>query len=363
MNTQLMAFLAAFVVTALATPICIKIAPLIGAMDVPKDKRRVHKKPVPRFGGTAIFLGVLTSMLWVKPLNTQLLGIYGACALILLIGIYDDIKGMAAKVKLAGQVLCAIVLWFSTLRFSGMANFLPIGPEYIVFPSWLSLIVTVFWIVAIINTINLIDGLDGLAGGISLIASLSIAYIAACTGRHITAVVILAVAGACLGFLLYNFNPAKIFMGDSGSMLLGLLLASVSLLGDTPTKSVTLFSAIVPMMLLALPIFDTSFAIIRRTVNHRPIFEADKGHIHHRIMAMGFGQRRTVLTLYAISTTMGIAGILWTVKMKAVALALAFVAALLIFIFLGIGIDENDKIAMQQQETMKAAEAAGKEEH
>ena len=355
MKTQLLALFTALAVTALATPVCIKIAPLIGAMDVPKDQRRVHKRPVPRFGGIAIYLGVLSSLLWVRPLNTQFLGMFAAAALIMVIGIFDDIKGMPAKVKLVGQMVCAVVLWFSTLRFSGMANLLPFGPEYIFFPRWLSLIVTVFWFVAIINTVNLIDGLDGLAGGISLIASLCIAYIAYVTGRPATVLMILAVAGACFGFLIYNFNPAKIFMGDSGSMLLGLLLASISLLGDTPTKSVTLFAAIVPMMLLALPIFDTLFAIVRRTVNHRPIFEADKGHIHHRIMAMGFGQRRTVLTLYAISAIMGIAGILWTLKAKGLALALAFVGALLVFIFLGIGIDENDKISRLEKENMQAS--------
>ncbi|MBQ4233310.1 MAG: undecaprenyl/decaprenyl-phosphate alpha-N-acetylglucosaminyl 1-phosphate transferase, partial [Firmicutes bacterium] len=223
---------------------------------------------------------------------------------------------------------------------------------YIVFPVWLSMAVTVFWIVAIINTINLIDGLDGLAAGVVLIACLSIAYIADYTDRPDTCIIILAVAGACAGFLFYNFNPARIFMGDSGSMLLGLLLASVSLVGDTPTKSVTLFSATVPVMLLILPIFDTSFAIVRRTVKHRPIFEADKGHLHHRIMAMGFGQRRTVLVLYSISGIMAVAGILWTMRMKGQALVLALIAGVLIFIFLGIGIDENDKIAELEAQMM-----------
>ncbi|MBQ1524269.1 MAG: undecaprenyl/decaprenyl-phosphate alpha-N-acetylglucosaminyl 1-phosphate transferase [Firmicutes bacterium] len=352
MSDHLVVFLLAVVVTALATPLCILIAPKIGAMDIPKDKRRVHKKPIPRFGGFAIYLGMLTGFFRLGNMSEQMLGIIGAATLIMIIGIVDDIKGVPAKIKLVGQIICAVLLWFSTLRFSGMANFFSFGPDYIVFPVWLSMAVTVFWIVAIINTINLIDGLDGLAAGVVLIACLSIAYIADYTDRPDTCIIILAVAGACAGFLFYNFNPARIFMGDSGSMLLGLLLASVSLVGDTPTKSVTLFSATVPVMLLILPIFDTSFAIVRRTVKHRPIFEADKGHLHHRIMAMGFGQRRTVLVLYSISGIMAVAGILWTMRMKGQALVLALIAGVLIFIFLGIGIDENDKIAELEAQMM-----------
>ena len=352
MSDHLVVFLLAVVVTALATPLCILIAPKIGAMDIPKDKRRVHKKPIPRFGGFAIYLGMLTGFFRLGNMSEQMLGIIGAATLIMIIGIVDDIKGVPAKIKLVGQIICAVLLWFSTLRFSGMANFFSFGPDYIVFPVWLSMAVTVFWIVAIINTINLIDGLDGLAAGVVLIACLSIAYIADYTDRPDTCIIILAVAGACAGFLFYNFNPARIFMGDSGSMLLGLLLASVSLVGDTPTKSVTLFSATVPVMLLILPIFDTSFAIVRRTVKHRPIFEADKGHLHHRIMAMGFGQRRTVLVLYSISGIMAVAGILWTMRMKGQALVLALIAGVLIFIFLGIGIDENDEIAELEAQMM-----------
>ncbi len=352
MSDHLVVYLLAVIVTALVTPLCILIAPRIGAMDIPKDKRRIHKKPMPRFGGVALFLGFLTAFCWFDQISEQQAGIIAAAAVIMIIGIVDDIKGVPAKIKLLGQIACAVLLWFATLRFSGMANFFPIGPDYIVFPVWLSMMVTVFWIVAIINTINLMDGLDGLAAGIVLIASLSIAYISNYTERDVNCIMILAVAGACTGFLFYNFNPAKIFMGDSGSMLLGLLLASVSLVGDTPTKSVTLFSATVPVILLVLPIFDTSFAILRRTVKHRPIFEADKGHLHHRIMAMGFGQRRTVLVLYSISGIMAMAGILWTMKMKGQALILALIAGVLIFIFLGIGIDENDKIAELEAEMM-----------
>ena len=356
-------FLVSMLVTALATWPVIKAAPLIGAMDIPKDDRRMHTRPVPRCGGIAIYLGILYSFIKLWPLDSQLMGILLAATLMMLIGLIDDIKGLRAKVKLAGQILCALILWVYSLQIRGMANFFPIGPSYIVFPAWLSLIVTVVWIVGITNTINLIDGLDGLAAGISLISCISVAYVANYTGRVETCTVISSVAGACLGFLLWNFNPAKIFMGDSGALLLGLLLSSVSLVGDTPTKSITLFSVTVPIMILALPIFDTAFAIIRRTVNHRPIMEADKGHLHHRIMAMGFGQRRTVLALYSISAIMGVAGILWTVKMKPEALVLFGIASTLVFIFLGIGIDKNDKIpAMECEHGCTATPAKTPEE-
>ncbi|MCR4804057.1 MAG: undecaprenyl/decaprenyl-phosphate alpha-N-acetylglucosaminyl 1-phosphate transferase, partial [Clostridia bacterium] len=208
----------------------------------------------------------------------------------------------------------------------------------IAFPKAIAFLVTVLWIVGITNTINLIDGLDGLAAGITCIACLSVAYTAYVTNREETCTIILALAGATLGFLLWNFYPAKIFMGDAGSMLLGYLLASVSLIGDKPTKGTTLFATIIPILILALPIFDTAFAIVRRMANHRPIMQADKGHLHHRIMAMGFGQRRTVLALYSISAIMGVAGVMWTIHVRLACAVLTATAGMLIFIFLGIGI-------------------------
>ena len=348
MSMYLKVFLVSLAVTAGLTPVCIKLAPKVGAMDVPKDSRRVHKKPIPRFGGPAIFLGFLSSALLLRPLDTQMLGVYIAGALMLAVGIADDIFDIPARVKLIGQLACGAILWVDSLQIRGMANFLPIGPGYIRFSSGVSLLVTLIWIVAITNCINLMDGLDGLASGIVLIASLSIAYISYHTGREMTLGMILAVAGACLGFLIFNFNPAKIFMGDSGSNLLGLLLASISMIGDAPTKSVTLFSPVMPMIIIAVPIFDTVVAVIRRTTHHRSFFEADKGHLHHRILAMGFGQRRTVLTLYCICAILGVAGILWSMKMKFEALLLIGVAGVLIFIFLGIGIDEDDQIARRE---------------
>ena len=337
MSLPLKAFLTALAAALVLTPAAIKIAPKIGAMDIPKDDRRMHKEPLPRFGGIAMFLGIVLAILLYVPMGSQLMGLLIGAALIFILGLVDDFKNLRARYKLVGQIVCAVVVWIFTLRINGMANFLPFGPVYIPFPDWLSLIVTVFWIVAITNAVNLVDGLDGLAAGITCIACLSSAYLSNFTGRTEAVVMMLAIAGATIGFLVYNFNPAKIIMGDAGALLLGFLLATVSLYGVTPTKSVTLFSAVVPILILFLPIFDTSYAIFRRAVNHRPIMEADKGHLHHRIMALGFGQKRTVLALYSISGIMGIAGVVWTMKMKLEAMILAVIAITLIVCFLGIG--------------------------
>jgi UDP-GlcNAc:undecaprenyl-phosphate GlcNAc-1-phosphate transferase len=338
MNNYLATFLLALFVTAVTTPIAIKVAPKIGAVDVPKDNRRMHKRPIPRFGGVAIYLGMLVGFFRLGEWNEQTLGLLVGATCILVLGFADDIRGLPAKVKLVGQILCAAILYFFTIQIRGMANVLPWGPWYIAFPKVIAFLVTVIWIVGITNTINLIDGLDGLAAGITCISCLSVAYTAYVTAREVTCLLILALAGATLGFLIWNFYPAKIFMGDAGSMLLGYLLASVSLIGDKPTKSTTLFATIIPILILALPIFDTAFAIVRRMAHHKPIMQADKGHLHHRIMAMGFGQRRTVLALYSISAIMGVAGILWTLHVRLACAVLTLTAGMLIVIFLGIGI-------------------------
>lgn len=350
MSNYLFTFLLSMAVTAAATPLAIKFAPKIGAMDVPKDGRRMHKRPIPRFGGAAIYLGVLVGFARVGQLNQQMLGLIAGSACILALGIADDIKNMPARYKLAGQIACAAILYFNTIQIRGMANFFPFGPWYVAFPKVIAFLVTVLWIVAITNTINLIDGLDGLAAGITCISCLAVAYTAYVTGRQEICILILAVAGATLGFLFWNFNPAKIFMGDAGSMLLGYLLASVSLIGDKPTKSVTLFATIIPVIILALPIFDTVFAILRRMKNHKPIMQADKGHLHHRIMAMGFGHRRTVLALYCISAIMGVAGIMWTIHVRLAWFVLSATGAGLIFIFLGIGIEHDPEPGKEDME-------------
>ena len=333
-------FIIALIATAIATPVAIWIAPKIGAMDIPKDNRRVHKTAIPRFGGIAIYCGIITAFIALRPLSVQTRGLLIGASFILVMGIIDDLKDMKPIVKLICQLAAAFILWISDIRIVGFTN--PFTGNFVELPLVLTLIVTLIWIVGITNTINLIDGLDGLAGGITFIASLSVAYTAYYKNMHETLTLVLAIAGACLGFLIYNFHPAKIFMGDAGSQLLGFLMSSVALIGIAPSKSAMLFATIVPVLILALPIFDTTFAIVRRAVNHRPIMQADKGHIHHRIMAMGFGQRRTALALYSISAIMGVSGILWTRNLYIEAAVLACIAIVLVVIFLGIGIVDRD---------------------
>ena len=345
MNQLLLMFLAAFAVSVVCTPLAIKLAPKIGAVDVPKDARRVHTKPMPRFGGMAIFLGTMSVILVFLEKDSQLWGVVLSATLMYLVGVVDDLKGIRAKVKLFGQIACATILYCFSIRISGMGNPLPWGPEMFRFPVILSFLVTVVWVVGVTNAVNLIDGLDGLAAGVCCIASLSIAYTAHLHDRMTTCSIMSALAGACVGFLMFNFNPAKIFMGDSGSLFLGYMLASVSLLGDTPLKSTTVLATLVPICVLALPLFDTTFAILRRLVTHRPIMEADRGHLHHRIMAIGWGQRRTVLILYCISGVMGVAAILFSLDMYVETLALMIIAGTLIFVFLDNEIvEKSDKV-------------------
>ncbi len=341
MNQLLLMFLAAFSVSVLATPLVIRLAPKIGAVDIPKDTRRVHTKPMPRFGGMAIFLGTMFVILLFLPKEEQLWGIVLSSTLMYGIGVADDLRSLPPKVKLLGQIICATILYIFSIRISMMGNPFPVGPSVFQFPMAVSYMATLVWVVGVTNAVNLIDGLDGLAAGVCTIACLSIAYTAYLHERLTTCSIMSALAGACMGFLIFNFNPAKIFMGDSGSLYLGYMLASVSLMGDKPLKSTTVLATIIPICVLALPLFDTAYAILRRLLNHRPIMEADRGHLHHRIMAIGWGQRRTVLTLYCISGVMGVAAILISLDMFIETAALVIIALTLIFIFLDNDIVEN----------------------
>jgi len=360
-------FLTAFGLAILFSPIAIWIAPKVGAVDIPKDNRRMHDKPMPRFGGLAIFIGTTAAIaLFLARDNSKMIGILIGGTLIYLLGVIDDLKGMPAKVKFAGQIAIACVVFGFGIRINFMTNFLSLGEGFTFYSGISSFILTVIWITGITNTINLIDGLDGLAAGVATIASLSIAYAAFATsnqGNNLATLATLAVAGGALGFLPFNAHPAKIFMGDGGSLFLGFMLAVLSIEGAT--KGATVVATIVPVLVLGVPIFDTAFAILRRVINRRPIMEADKGHLHHRIMASGFGQKRAVLMLYGISGTMGVAAVLLSRDLYVETLALLGIAITLIYIFL---IDSNSlqlklnavNIAEEEKRTRK--KNAGKTE-
>ena len=329
-NTLWITFLVALAASSLVTPVAIRLAPKIGAVDIPLDNRRMHTKTMPRFGGLAIFAGSTTAMLIFLKFDPRVVTIVMGGALIYILGVIDDIKHLSAKVKFLGQTFVALIMYVNGIRIEFLTNFLGEGNSQL--GDVLCFIITMVWIVGITNTVNLIDGLDGLAAGTAAIASLCIAYTAYIHGTYLAAGAMLALAGATLGFLPYNFYPAKIFMGDGGSLYLGFMLATLSVLGTV--KSATLVTMIIPVLVLGVPIFDTFFAIFRRFVNKRPIMEADKGHLHHRLMKLGYGQRRATLMLYGITAIMGVAAVLFSRGLYVETLGLTAITFMYIYIFL-----------------------------
>lgn len=289
-------------ISFLITPLVIKIAHRFGAVDIPKDERRMHSKPMPLWGGIAIFTGFFTCMFIFSNISSiKLWGLFIASVVVLITGMVDDVKPLGAKIKLLMQIIAAIILVKAGFEIKYFTDFF--GDDGLIFLGSFGLPISVIWIVGVTNTVNLIDGLDGLAAGISAIAAVTLSYIAILNHQYEAAMITLILAGSSIGFLPYNFNPAKIFMGDAGALFLGLVLAAVSVEGAL--KGATALTVVVPILALGVPIFDTAFAIIRRLINGRPIMEADKGHLHHRFMSIGLGQRKTVLSMYLISALMG----------------------------------------------------------
>jgi UDP-GlcNAc:undecaprenyl-phosphate GlcNAc-1-phosphate transferase len=270
---------------------------------------------------------------FIAPGNQHMKVILTGGALMYVIGLADDLKGIPAKVKFIGQIAVACLVFALGIRINFVTAFFSLDAGYTFFPGFTAFVLTVIWIVGITNTINLIDGLDGLAAGVAVVASFSIAYAGYISSGPLAGPLsMLALAGGALGFLPFNFHPAKIFMGDSGSLFLGFMLAALSIEGAM--KSATVVATIAPVLVLGVPIFDTAFAVIRRVANRKPIMEADKGHLHHRIMAAGFGQKRAVLMLYGISGTMGVAAVLLSRGLLVESVALFCIAAMLIYVFL-----------------------------
>lgn len=302
MQIYIFAFIVALAVAYFITPQVKELAIKVGAMDAP-DARKVHKVPIPRMGGLAIYAGFMVAVLASVHLNRELFGLLLGGTVILIIGIIDDLIQLSAKVKLLGQIMAAIVLVLFDIRIEWLTN--PFGD--MIYVEYLSVPLTILWVVGLTNTVNLIDGLDGLAAGVSTIASITIMMVALQQNFWIVAVLMAALAGSALGFLQHNFNPAEIFMGDTGSMFLGYMLAAVSVLGMV--KSAATIALVVPIVALGLPIMDTAFAIIRRYTSGRPIFKPDKGHLHHRLLAMGLTQKQAVLLMYVISGCLGLSAI------------------------------------------------------
>lgn len=334
---MLFAFVVSFVFTFATTPLVRRFAFKIGAIDVPKDKRRVHKKPTPRIGGLAIIFGFAVAVLCFGELDRALVGTLAGALIIAVLGVIDDCKELDAKLKFVVQIIAAlVVIYLGDVRISIFTNpaFWSENP-YLILPEWASVVITVLWIVFITNAVNFIDGLDGLAAGVSAIMSVSLVFIAARVGEYPIAIVGTALMGSCFGFLPFNFNPAKIFMGDTGSTFLGFMLASLSIQGVF--KSYAVISFVVPLLILGLPLFDASFAMIRRIfTGHSPMM-ADRGHLHHRLIDMGFSQKQTVFILYAISGVLGISAVLLAESgfLRAMLLLICVLVLLLIGSLLG----------------------------
>jgi UDP-GlcNAc:undecaprenyl-phosphate/decaprenyl-phosphate GlcNAc-1-phosphate transferase len=306
MYTYALAFITPLLISFFATPFAKKFAKAVGAIDIPKDNRRIHQAPIPRLGGLAILISSIASVFFFVDLSRDIYAILIGGIIIAISGAIDDIKPMSAKLKLLFQIIAAGVLIYGGIRIEFFRNPFSVG-SYISL-GIMAIPVTLFWVVGITNTVNLIDGMDGLSAGVSAISALSFAVISYLLGDANITILSLVIAGAALGFLPYNFNPASIFMGDTGALYLGFMLSAIAIEGAV--KGAAAVAIVIPILTLGLPVFDTTFAILRRYKNKRPIMEADRGHLHHRLFDLGLSQKRTVIILYIISTIFGLSAII-----------------------------------------------------
>lgn len=351
------AFLLAFITSFVMVPYTIKLAKKVGAIDYPSD-RRVNKRPIPRIGGIAVIIGFLVSAVYLiitmtiegnlvlndsENYQMKLLGFLLGIIVLSVFAYIDDIKTLKPWQKLIGQVLAAVIVYSFGIRIDTI-NEIAIHPV-------LNFILTVGWIVGITNAINLIDGLDGLSSGISLISCISLLIIFATNESPIISIILItALAGAISGFLPFNLNPAKTFIGDVGAQFLGFCLATISILGVA--KTVTLVVLVAPILVLALPIFDTLFAIIRRIIKGKSlkaVFQADKGHLHHRLMRKGFSQKQAVTILYGASATLGMFAVI--LIDDGIWKALSF--ALIVIAIIAIGYKELKNFKNQEIKSIK----------
>ncbi len=346
----------AFVVAAgfafALTPAVKNLAFKVGAVDIPRDNRRMHKRTIPRMGGLAIFLGFLFSVLIFGELTASFKATLIGAVILVVLGILDDILDIKAWIKLAVQVAAAAVAIFGGVQINIVSVFGLGGADFISL-NWLSIPLTFIWIVGLTNAVNLIDGLDGLACGVSCIATLSILVISIMMGDLPIILITAALAGSCIGFLPYNLNPAKIFMGDTGSTFLGFMLATLSIQGLF--KFYTAISFVIPFLIFGLPIFDTSFAMIRRVLSGKSPMTPDRKHLHHRLIDIGLSHKQVVAVLYYISIVLGLTAVALTSS--------GWVRILLLLVTVGIAcftavklIHEKERADKLQEERQKKAE-------
>lgn len=316
MNTYLSIFVIALVCSLVATPLIRRVAQRRGWFDLPIDKRRLHSRPIPRVGGAAIYVSILvtlTSLALIKNLLTEslmgnrarLLGVLASATVVFLFGLFDDFRGSRAAWKFAALTVGATVLYFSGVSITAVS--IPFVGS-ISLPPLIGYLVTVLWIVGISNAFNLIDGMDGLAAGAALFATLVMLVVSFVQGNVAVTVLTLAMTGALIGFLRYNFNPASIFLGDCGALFIGFTLAALSILGAQ--KASTVVAIAIPMMAFGLPIIDTSFTLIRRFISGKPIFQGDREHIHHMLLERGWSQRNVAFVLYSLCAAFSLLALL-----------------------------------------------------
>jgi len=318
MNTYLLIFVIALISSLLLTPLVRRTCERFGWFDEPKDLRRVHRAAIPRLGGVVLFLSLLTALaalFFINNMVTQ--SLYAErrllvvalipAVLVFAIGVVDDMRELPPRFKLLGQVAAAALFYALGGRIEALS--VPML-GYVQLPGWVGLVITVAWIVAITNAFNLIDGLDGLASGAALFASCVMIAISIVSGHPFVTVTALALAGALIGFLRYNFYPASIFLGDSGSLLIGFLLATLSIQGIQ--KASMAVAVAIPLLAFGVPVVDTGLALLRRFLSKRPLFQGDREHIHHKLLARGWSQRRVALVLYGVCALFGMQALLFT---------------------------------------------------
>ncbi|MFY9720784.1 MAG: MraY family glycosyltransferase [Candidatus Cybelea sp.] len=317
------AFAIAAVVCLLATPLIVRLANRLGIVDADGDERRMHDSPKPRVGGIAVFFGFSFALFAVLGVSMgspftllpsidqfdavhRLVGLLFGSLLIVGVGVWDDVMQMRPRNKLVAQIVVALVSMMYGFIIPGITNPFDRNPgtNWIDFPLWAGVPLTLIWYVGMMNAINFLDGLDGLLAGVAAISSVFLFVIALLHGNPVVALVVIALAGAALGFLPYNFNPARIILGDAGSLFIGYVFATVSIIGAS--KTAIAISVVVPLLVLALPVLDTVAAIVRRASSGKRITEADRGHFHHQlIFRFGLNVRQAVLLLYAVCFVLG----------------------------------------------------------
>ena len=335
------AFASAFAISMVATPFAKKVSEKLGAIDYPKA-RGMHTKPIPRLGGIAIVLGFMITVLvlyrFVNDINIKhFCGFIAGAIVIVGVGIVDDSRQLPARVKLVFQIIAALLVIGSGIRINVVMW--PVTT----YLQKLSAPITLIWIIGITNAVNLIDGLDGLAAGVSSIASICLMVLCILTGTESAVVFTAALAGSCLGFLPRNFNPAEIFMGDTGATFLGYVLAVTSIMGVF--KGYAVLALVVCLLSIGLPIFDTLCAMLRRAATHKPIMQADRGHLHHKLIDRGYTQKQAVLIMYGISLVLAILAIIIAIKDSralAVAVLMVILLSFVIFVF-------NNKTRLKEQ--------------